>query len=122
MIQMSDVEHALRVRLATVGRQLFADGLTHGASGNISARIPSTNTCLIKPTGYRFCDLRARLLVNIKTREVLKGTAKPSIETPFHTRLYLQWPEAGGVVHIHPKYCTLLSIINKKIVPMGLDI
>lgn len=60
--------------------------------------------------------------MNIKTREVLKGTAKPSIETPFHTRLYLQWPEAGGVVHIHPKYCTLLSIINKKIVPMGLDI
>jgi ribulose-5-phosphate 4-epimerase/fuculose-1-phosphate aldolase len=103
MIQMSDVEHALRVRLATVGRQLFADGLTHGASGNISARIPSTNTCLIKPTGYHFCDLRVCLLVNIKTREVLKGTAKPSIETPFHTRLYLQWPEAGGVVHIHLK-------------------
>jgi len=62
------------------------------------------------------------LLVDINTREVLKGTAKPSIETPFHTKLYQQWPEAGGVVHIHPKYCTILSILGKEIVPMGLDL
>ncbi len=110
--------------MTNVGRQLFADGLTHGASGNISARVPGTSTCLIKPSGYRFCDLVPEhfLLVDIKTREVLKGDAKPSIETPFHTKLYLQWPEAGGVVHIHPKYCTILSIIGKEIVPMGLDL
>jgi L-fuculose-phosphate aldolase len=62
------------------------------------------------------------LLVDINTRDVLKGTAKPSIETPFHTKLYLQWPNAGGVVHIHPKYCTILSIIGEKIVPMGLEL
>jgi L-ribulose-5-phosphate 4-epimerase len=121
---MSDIEQELRERLTKVGHQLFTDGLTHGASGNISARIPGTDTCLIKPSGYRFCDLEPEhfLLVDIITREVLKGTAKPSIETPFHTKLYLQWPEAGGVVHIHPKYCTILSIIGEELVPMGLDI
>lgn len=121
---MSDIEQELRERLTKVGRQLYADGLTHGSSGNISARIPGTDTCLIKPSGYRFCDLEPEhfLLVDNNTREVLKGTAKPSIETPFHTKLYLQWPEAGGVVHIHPKYCTILSIIGKTIVPMGLEL
>ena len=121
---MSDVEFSIRERLAGICVQLFDDGLTYGTSGNVSARVPDTDTCLIKPSGYRFCDLDPEhfLLVDINTREVLKGTAKPSIETPFHTKLYQQWPEAGGVVHIHPKYCTILSILGKEIVPMGLDL
>ena len=121
---MSGTEKILRERLTKVSRQLFADGLTHGSSGNISAKLMGTSTCLIKPSGYRFCDLEPEdfLLVNINTREVLKGEAKPSIETPFHTKLYQKWPEAGGVIHIHPKYCTILSIIGEKIVPMGLEL
>ena len=114
----------MRERLAKVGRQLFADGLTYGASGNISSRVPGTDRCLIKPSGYRFCDLEPGhfIVVDINTREVLEGEAKPSIETPFHTRLYQQWPDAGGVVHIHPKYSTILSIVGSEIVPMGLDL
>jgi L-fuculose-phosphate aldolase len=114
----------LRDRLTRVGRQLFADGLTYGTMGNISARMEDANKCLIKPSGYRFCDLEPEhfIVVDIYTREVVEGDAKPSIETPFHTRLYQQWPEAGGVVHIHPKYSTILSIAGKEIVPMGLDL
>ena len=121
---MTDIEQELRERLKVVGRKLFEEGLTYGASGNISARIPGTDTCLIKPSGYRFCDLEPDhfLLVDINTREVLKGTSKPSIETPFHTKLYLQWPDAGGVVHIHPEFSILLSTLGKKVVMMGLDI
>lgn len=121
---MKDIEQELRERLARVGRKIFADGLTHGASGNISAKVPDTKTCLIKPSGYSFGDLEPEhfLLVDINTREVLEGAAKPSIETPFHTKLYIQWEDAGGVVHIHPKYCTILSILGKEIVPMGLDL
>lgn len=121
---MTDIEQQLRERLAVVGKHLFKEGLTYGSSGNISARIPGTETCLIKPSGYRFCDLEPEhfLLVDNKTMKVLKGTAKPSIETPFHTRLYLQWPEAGGVVHIHPKYSILLSILGRKIELMSLDV
>jgi len=114
----------LRSRLAVVGRALYDAGLTHDASGNISARVPGSGSCLIKPSGYRFCDLEPEhfILVDIVTRKVLEGDAKPSIETPFHTRLYQLWPRAGGVVHIHPKYSTVLSIIGREIVPMGLDL
>jgi L-fuculose-phosphate aldolase len=121
---MTDIEQELRERLTVVGRKLFEEGLTYSASGNVSARIPGTDTCLIKPSGYRFCDLEPEhfLLVDINTREVLKGTAKPSIETPFHTKLYLQWSDAGGVVHIHPEYSILLSTLGKEVVMMGLDI
>jgi ribulose-5-phosphate 4-epimerase/fuculose-1-phosphate aldolase len=121
---MSNIEQELRERLAKIGKQLFKQDLTRGTSGNISARIPNTDTCLIKPHGYRFCDLEPEhfLLVDIITRDVLKGKTIPSIEIPFHTKLYIQWPEAGGVVHIHPRYCTILSILGQEIVPMGLDL
>ena len=121
---MTDIEQELRERLNVVGKDLYEEGLTHGTSGNISARIPGTDTCLIKPSGYRFCDLEPEdyLLVDINSRKVLKGTAKPSRETPFHTKLYLQWPSAGGIVHVHPKYSIIMSILGKEIVPMGFDI
>jgi len=121
---MDPVESDLRERLAKVGRQIFAEGLTHGVSGNISARIPGTNRCVIKPTGYSFGALEPRhfIVVDIDTRKVLEGTEKPSIETPFHTKLYKQWPQAGGVVHVHPHYSTILSIIEEPIIPMGIEI
>lgn len=121
---MSNIEQNLRERLTKVGIQLFEEDLTYGTNGNISARIPNTDKCLIKPSKYRLCDIEPELflVVDINTREVLKGDAKPSIETPFHTKLYLQRPEAGGIVHVHPKYCTILSILKQKIVPMGLDL
>ncbi len=124
MITMENVEKDLRERLARVGRQIFAEGLTHGASGNISARVPGTNRCIIKPSGYSFGDLEPQhfIVVDIDTRKVLEGKEKPSIETPFHTRLYKQWPEAGGVVHVHPHYSTILSIIGQEIIPMGIEI
>jgi len=117
-------EDELRTRLATVGRALYAAGLTHDASGNISARAPGSSRCLIKPSGYRFCDLEPGyfIVVDISSRKVLEGEAKPSIETPFHTRLYQLWPEACGVVHIHPRYSTIMSIAGLEIVPMGLEL
>jgi len=121
---MIDIEQQLRERLSVVGKELFEEGLTYGTAGNISARIPGTETCLIKPSGYRFCDLEPEhfLLVDINTMEVLEGAEKPSIETTFHTKLYQQWPDAGGVVHIHPKYSILLATLGKEIVMMGVDL
>ena len=121
---MDPVEKDLRERLAKVGREIFAEGLTHGASGNISARVPGTNKCIIKPSGYSFAELEPHhfIVVDIDSRKVLEGSEKPSIETPFHTKLYRQWPDAGGVVHVHPHYSTILSIIGEEIIPMGIEI
>ena len=121
---MSNSEFNLRERLAEVGRALYKEGLTSGVSGNISARISGTNKCLIKPSGYSFNELMPHnfVIVDINTRNVLKGNEKPSIETPFHTRLYKLWKDAGGVVHIHPQYSTILSILEKEIIPMGIEI
>ncbi len=121
---MASDEKDLRERLAAVGRMLFAEGLTPGSSGNISARLPESSSCLIKASGHSFRDLNPEqfLLVDIKTRRVLKGEGKPSIETPFHTTLYDLRGDIGGVVHVHPHYATVFSIAGVDIIPMGMEI
>ncbi|MFP3952108.1 MAG: class II aldolase/adducin family protein [Candidatus Bathyarchaeia archaeon] len=118
------MEGKLRKKLADVAHKLYNDGLTYGTSGNISARIPHSNKCLIKPSGFSFGDVNHEdfLLVDINTGDAVWGEHSPSIETPFHIRLYQQRGVAGGIVHIHSKYCVILSIIAKKFVPMGMEI
>jgi len=117
-------EEDLRKRLAVAAAMLFSEGLTPGSSGNISARIPGTSACLIKPAGRSFRDLRPEhfVVVDFKTRRVLRGLLKPSIETPFHTKLYNLSNSIGAVVHVHSHYATVLSIAGIEVLPMGMDI
>jgi L-fuculose-phosphate aldolase len=115
-------EH-LRKRIVQVAKKLFQENLTHGSSGNISARIPDTNTCLIKPSGYCLGALEPKdlIAIDIYTMEH-SGSRNPSIETPFHTKIYRKYPKVGGVVHLHSKYSTILSILEIKPIPTGIDI
>lgn len=117
-------ERDLRERLAKTAHRLHRKGLTPGASGNISARLPGSGTCLIKPSGVSFNELNPEsfITLDIETREALTGDTKPSIETPFHTRLYQERPEACAVVHVHSRYSTILATLGVEVVPMGIEI
>jgi L-fuculose-phosphate aldolase len=114
------IEDNLRERLVKVAKELWEDGLVRGSAGNISAKIPGTKTCLIKPSGFRFKELQKDhfIVVNYETREVIKGTRKPSVETPFHTGIYKVRPDVGGVVHTHATTIVGFSAANIPIVPV----
>ncbi|UCD73364.1 MAG: class II aldolase/adducin family protein, partial [Candidatus Bathyarchaeota archaeon] len=114
------IEDDLRERLVKVARELWEDGLVRGSAGNISAKIPGTKTCLIKPTGFRFKELQKDhfIIVNYETREVIKGSLKPSVETPFHTGIYKVRPDVGGVVHTHATTLVGFSAAGIPIVPV----
>jgi rhamnose utilization protein RhaD (predicted bifunctional aldolase and dehydrogenase) len=64
-----------------------------GAGGNISVK--SDNHVLIKASGTRIAD-GEHLVFDRNTREVIKGSGKPSIETFFH------FFDAKIIVHLHP--------------------
>lgn len=119
-VEKALIEDNLRERLLKVANELWEDGLVRGSAGNISAKVPGTNTCLIKPTGFRFKELQKDhfLLVNYETREVLKGALKPSVETPFHTGIYKVRPDVGGVVHTHATTLVGFSAAGIPIVPV----
>jgi len=114
------IEDNLRDRLCKVAKELWEDGLVRGSAGNISVKVPGTKTCLIKPSGFRFKELQKDhfLVVNYETRKVLKGTLKPSIETPFHTGIYKVRPDVGGVVHTHATTLVGLSAAGVPVVPV----
>lgn len=119
---MNNIEQDLRERLAKVGKQMYEAGLVVESQGNISALIPNTDTCLIKPSGFELGELKPEdfIIVNIHTREVISGKHKPSIETPFHTTMYKRRTDVGGVVHTHSHYVTLFGIAGLELVPLGM--
>ena len=118
---MRNAEEDLRKRLVKVCRLLWDNNLVYGTAGNVSARIFGSSKCVIKPSGFRMCDIKPDdfIVIDIYTREVLSGRHKPSIETPLHTTIYKMRDDVGGVVHTHSYYATVFSIARVELVPMG---
>jgi len=77
-------------------------GLQTGNGGNLSIRIPGTETMLIKGSGGSFADLQnANIVHSDFGGRVLSGCAKPSREIQSHSLLYRKFPTAGAIFHSH---------------------
>ncbi|MFD1524524.1 class II aldolase/adducin family protein [Pseudonocardia yunnanensis] len=98
-----------RVEIVQYCRQMQADGLTVGTSGNLSVR--SGDHIAITPSGVPYENLTAAAIcvVDLDGRPVEEGLA-PSSELPMHTRVYAE-TDAVAVVHTHPLYATALSTL-----------
>jgi len=87
----SEIVIRLRKELAEFSRRAFQRGLVSGAGGNISVRIPHTDTVLITPTGISLADIdpEINLLVNL-AGEIIESPfgLKPSKECSFHLVVY----------------------------------
>jgi len=105
--------------LAEFGRRLHRQGLVIGNSGNISARLPGTNTLLIKPSGVSLKSLKPEELVVVDLQgNKVKGELAVSIETPIHTAIYRTREDVQAVVHTHPPTATAFGIAKTKILPL----
>ena len=77
-------------------------GLQTGNGGNLSIRIPGTETMLIKASGGSFADLQDPNIVHADfAGKVLSGDAKPSREIKSHSLLYKTFPTVGAIFHSH---------------------
>jgi ribulose-5-phosphate 4-epimerase/fuculose-1-phosphate aldolase len=102
-------EAQLREEICLLAKSMFDRGLTHGSSGNISARL-SDGTLLVTPTGSSFGRLDpARLSLLDASGQHLSGDA-PTKEVPLHTAFYETRP-TGAVVHLHSCHSVALSIL-----------
>ncbi|KIT16725.1 aldolase [Jannaschia aquimarina] len=103
-------EARLREELCAIAADLFGRGLTHGSTGNISARTEDGGL-LVSPTGSSFGRLDpARLARFDADGRHVDGDA-PTKEMPLHAAFYETRAGAGAVVHLHSCHSVALSLL-----------
>ncbi len=90
----------LREQICTLAKSLFDRGLTHGSTGNISARTPDGGL-LVSPTGSSFGRLDPARLSRFNLEGQHISGDKPTKEMPLHSAFYDTRSQAGAVVHLH---------------------
>lgn len=103
-------ETALREQICLLARSLFDRGLTHGSTGNISART-GDGGLLVSPTGSSFGRLDPARLSRFDAAGRLIDGDRPTKEMPLHAAFYDTRSTAGAVVHLHSCHAVALSML-----------
>ena len=103
-------ESALREQICLLAKSLFDRGLTHGSTGNISARTDDGGL-LVSPTGTSFGRLDPARLSHFDASGAHVGGDAPTKEMPLHTAFYDTRSTAGAVVHLHACHSVALSML-----------
>lgn len=103
-------EAALREQICLLAKSLFDRGLTHGSTGNISARTEDGGL-LVSPTGTSFGRLDPGRLSRFDASGRLIDGDDPTKEMPLHAAFYDTRSTAGAVVHLHSCHSVALSMM-----------
>jgi L-ribulose-5-phosphate 4-epimerase len=95
-------------------------GLINLTFGNASAIDRAAGIFAIKPSGVAYADLKPAdmVLIDLDGKPV-EGSLRPSSDTPTHRRLFLAFPEIGGVVHTHSSHATAFAQAGREIPIFG---
>ena len=105
------LEARLREEICELGRSLFQRGLTHGSTGNISARC--ADGWLLTPTGSSLGRLDPGRLSKLDwSGKLLSGDA-PSKESFLHLAMYQERERNGAVVHLHAAHSVAVSVLEE---------
>ncbi len=107
---MAMTENQAREAIAVTAGSLYARGLTHGSTGNISIRLG--DHWLVTPTGSSFGSLDpARISLLDGEGRLLSGDPA-SKEAFLHRAMYRQRESAGAVVHLHSIHSVAASVLT----------
>ena len=113
---MAEAASSLRARVIAAARDLAATGLSPQMSGNVSAR--HGDAILITPSGVPYTELSPDDISEIAMDgRVLAGPHAPSSEWQMHAAIYEAFPDAGGIVHAHSDFATVLAVMKREIPP-----
>jgi len=111
---------ATRERVSALHAELTRYDLVVWTAGNVSERVPGADLMVIKPSGVRYHELSADLMVvcTLDGEKIQDGTPAnltPSSDTAAHAYVYRHMPEVGGVVHTHSTYATAWAARGEEI-------
>jgi ribulose-5-phosphate 4-epimerase/fuculose-1-phosphate aldolase len=104
-------ENALREQICELGRSMFERGLTHGSTGNISARCD--DGWLLTPTGSSLGKLDPARLSKLDWQGKLVAGDQPSKENFLHLAMYEERERNRAVVHLHATHSVALSVLEE---------
>jgi ribulose-5-phosphate 4-epimerase/fuculose-1-phosphate aldolase len=102
-------EARLREELCAYGRSIFDRGLTHGSTGNLSARL--ADGFLMTPTGSSLGRLEPARLSRLDAAGKLLSGDPPTKEAFLHIAMYEERPAANAVVHLHSTHSVAASVL-----------
>jgi ribulose-5-phosphate 4-epimerase/fuculose-1-phosphate aldolase len=123
-MQLAEVKHEVAVGSRILSAVGLASGVRAGL-GHVSMRVPGDpQRFVVKGRGYAIDALAAvkpadLVVVDLEgclvagPREVI-----PCFEVQIHAAIYKARPDVLSVVHAHPKFTTILSVLEKRIRPM----
>ena len=96
-------------------KQMLADGLVEGTSGNISGRLPDGLVCLSPSSvAYDTMTLDDLVIVDLDGT-VVRGERSPTTEKDLHLGALRRYPELGSVIHTHAVYATMFALAHEPI-------
>lgn len=116
---MTGSERELREQLVGYARRMLATGLVRGTSGNLSARPPGADWCLVTPSGVDYETMRIEDLVRVDLAGRPDGAGlKPSVDMPVHLAVYRARPDVASVIHTHSPYAAAFSTLHRDVPPL----
>ena len=107
---MAETTESLIDELAAVGADAVRRQLVLASAGNLSARIPGTDTFVVTAAGTWLDRLEPEdFTVMGCDGTVLGGSPRPSSEWKLHARTYQARPDVNSVIHLHPLTAVVLD-------------
>ena len=102
-------ESQLREQICATAKALFDRGLTHGSTGNVSARLD--DGWLLTPTGSNLGNLDPARLSKLDWAGKLISGNPPSKENFLHLAVYEERAKSGAVIHLHSTHSVTVSLL-----------
>jgi L-fuculose-phosphate aldolase len=109
-------EREKRQAIVDACRRMNELGINQGTSGNISVR--HGEGMLITPTSVPYDAMSPEQIVFMGLDGSFAEAQKPSSEWRFHLDILRSRGEVNAIVHAHPTYATILSIMGLEIPPI----
>jgi ribulose-5-phosphate 4-epimerase/fuculose-1-phosphate aldolase len=103
-------ESQLREQICATAKSLFDRGLTHGSTGNISARLE--DGWLLTPTGSNLGTLNPARLSKLDWAGKLLSGDPPSKENFLHLAVYEERAKSRAVIHLHSTHSVAVSLLD----------
>ncbi|MBP6469987.1 MAG: class II aldolase/adducin family protein [Chloroflexi bacterium] len=101
-----------RDQLVAIMNRIYHNGMTTLSGGNLSIK-DDNGDIWITPSGIDKGTLTPKDIMCVQANGPIIGPHKPSIEYPFHRKIYELRPDFQAIVHAHPPALVSFSIVRE---------